>query len=240
MKNIKNLLALVLALTMVLCLFACGNDENGTTEPDTSSTTQPNQTEPQQTEPTGGNDVVEPVDYVYTVTVKDSSGDPIPGVWVQICAGDSCVPKSTNDSGVAGYDTEITGNGEMAAKIISIPEGYYAADGVTEISMADGTTDVVFELEKLVYKIVVIDREDNAIQNLKVQIVDETGFAVEKHTDANGEAWFSATDYALLAEGTHTASICALPDHLDLYECKAEIVVNDENSIAFFVVYANN
>lgn len=148
MKNIKNLLALVLALTMVLCLFACGNGDNGTTEPDTSSTTLPKQTEPQQTEPTGGDDITEPVDYVYTVTVKDTSGNPISGVWVQICAGDSCVPKCTDENGVAGYDAEITGNGEMTAKIISMPEGYQAANDTTEISMADGNTDVVFELEK--------------------------------------------------------------------------------------------
>lgn len=149
MKKIKNLLALVLALSMVFCLFACGNDENGTTEPDTSSTTQPKQTEPQQTEPTGGEDITEPVEYVYTVTVKDTSGNPMAGVWVQICAGETCVPKCTDENGVAGYDTEITGDGEMIAKIISIPDGYYAYEGITEIPM-EHSTEVFFELEKLV------------------------------------------------------------------------------------------
>ena len=144
----KNILALILALTMILCLCACGND-NGTTEPTTSSTQQtaPKETEPQVTEPTGG-DVADPVEYVYTVTVKDTDGNPIPNVWVQICAGESCVPKCTDANGVAGYDSEITGNGELAAKIITLPEGYTAVDGIIEINMVSAGNDVVFFLQQ--------------------------------------------------------------------------------------------
>lgn len=69
-----------------------------------------------------------------------------------------------------------------------------------------------------------------------VQIEDEEGTTIQKATDENGEAWFNEIDVGLLAEGTHTASITELPDNYDYYECEAEVVVDEENSVAFFVV----
>lgn len=235
MKSLKTVLALLLAMTMVFCMFACGNDSDGTTEPDTSSTTQ--QTEPQGTEPDkNGNDDPDPVDYVYTVTVKDTEGNPMPNVFVQICAGDSCVPKSTDANGVAGYETEITGDGELGAKIINVPAGYVAVDGITEINMETAGNDVVFVLEKVVYKIVIMENNDTAVTGMKVHISDEAGNVIEGFTDSNGEALFLASDVSALAEGTHTACITELPDNYDYYECDDEIVVDAENNTAFFVL----
>ncbi len=246
MKNIKNLLAVVLALTIVLCLCACGNDENGNTEPDTSSTTtesKPQATEPQGTEPDDEKDP-EPVEFVYTVVVKDTAGNPIAGVPVQICAGASCVPKVTDANGIAGYDAEISGDDVLTAKLIKVPEGYTAE--VTEMEM-EGVDSVEFvlqaenssEAEELTYTIVVMERDDNPHTGLKVQITDEAGNMIEGFTDENGEALFSADDVATLVEGTHTASITELPENFDYYECEDEVVVDAENNVAFFVVISN-
>lgn len=146
MKNIKTLLALLLAMTMVLCMCACGkdagaDDDNNTSTATTASsdnkTTAPVNPDPEDPEP---------VEYVYTVKVQDTAGNPISGVFVQICAGETCVPKSTDVNGIAGYDKAVEGNGERSAKIISLPSGYEAVDGVMEISMVD-TNDVVFVLQ---------------------------------------------------------------------------------------------
>ncbi|MBQ7345095.1 MAG: hypothetical protein IJW45_03415 [Oscillospiraceae bacterium] len=153
MKTCKKALALVLALMFILALCACGtNEEDPTTnDPGTSSSqqTDPKPTDPEQTEPSTTKPQDE-VEYVYTVTVQDVDGAPISGVFVQVCAGESCVPVMTDENGVAGYVNEVTGDGELTAKIMvtTLPEGYSCVDGVEEISMADGNTDVVFVLEK--------------------------------------------------------------------------------------------
>lgn len=147
MKRFVSVLSLVLVLS--LCLCACGGDVEDTKPTETAGSTEATQTtEPTQTEATEPSETeAAPVHYVYTVKVVDVDGDPMPGVFVQICAGTTCVPVATDANGIAGYPTEITGDGELAAKIITIPEGYACVDGIQEISMADGKTDVVFTLE---------------------------------------------------------------------------------------------
>lgn len=153
MKTIKKTLVLVLALMLVLALCACAGNEDApnTSDPGTSSTqqTDPKPTDPEQTGPSA-TEPKDEVEYVYTVTVQDVDGNPISGVFVQVCAGESCVPVMTGEDGVAGYVSEVTGDGELTAKIMvtTLPEGYSCVDGVEEISMADGNTDVVFVLEK--------------------------------------------------------------------------------------------
>lgn len=153
MKKLGTILVLVLAMALVLCLSACGGNENETPPTDGTSgtdvTTEPLTSESEQTEPT----VTEPeaVEYVYTIKVMDVDGAPVSGVFVQVCAGVSCVPMQTDANGIAGYVAEVTGDGELTAKIMTttLPEGYACVDGIEEISMADGNTDVVFTLERV-------------------------------------------------------------------------------------------
>lgn len=98
MKTMMKLLAMVMALTMVLCLVACGNNEPPTTDPSTEATTKPTTGE---SEPSS-----EPTDNglkTYTITVKDSQGNPHAGLMVQICL-ESCVPGMTNADGVATFE----------------------------------------------------------------------------------------------------------------------------------------
>lgn len=250
MKNIKNLLAMLLALSMVLCLFACSKDETTPSTTTTANTTDPQGTEPQGTEPqqsepeNNEGDTTEPVNYVYTVTVVDGNGNPVSGVPVQICAGTTCVPKITDANGVAGYDSEITGNDKLTAKIIKVPEGYTAE--ATEIIM-EGLSEVEFilqaengsETNAVTYTIVVLERDDNPHTGLKVLITDEAGNSIEGFTDENGEAVFTAEDISTLAEGIHTACIAELPENFDYYECEDSIVVDAENAVATFVIVSN-
>lgn len=154
----KKFLALLLIVCVVFCFVACGaGDENPTQNPSSTgngnsepsatepSATKPSATDPSPTEPS----VTEPADYVYTVKVVDVDGNPVGGVFVQVCAGESCVPVVTDENGIAGYTAEVVGDGELKAKIItSTLKGYVCVDGVEEISMADGNVDVVFYVEK--------------------------------------------------------------------------------------------
>ena len=144
MKKIVLILAALLAVSMILC--ACGETAPAQTGGNTETTApNANVTVPETTEPVATE--TQPLDFVYTVKVVDADGAPMPGVFVQICAGTTCVPVATDANGIAGYVNEVTGDGELAAKIITIPAGYAAVDDITEISMADGKTDVVFTLE---------------------------------------------------------------------------------------------
>lgn len=231
MKKIEKLLALLLAMVMVLGLAACaGNGDSADDDQTSSSTTEqtePEETEPQESEPGDEKDPpAEPVEFVYTVTVEDTEGNPIEGVFVQICAGTTCVPKSTDAEGVAGYDAEITGDGELAAKIISLPEGYTAVDGVTEIAMGD-ETDVVFVLapenadeQGYVYTVQVITVEDMGVEGVWVQICAGTT-CVPKQTDAHGMAGY---EEEITGDGELVAKIISIPEGYEIYDEEVEIV----------------
>lgn len=99
MKNITKLLALVMALSMIFCMAACTTEdpENTTDGGSVNTTTTPTTSDP---EPSS-----EPSDdgmKTYTVTLKDSEGNPLSGVMVQLCL-DSCAPGVTDADGVASF-----------------------------------------------------------------------------------------------------------------------------------------
>lgn len=99
MKNITKILALVMVLAMVLCMAACttGEPEPTTEAPSTNPTTRPTVGD---TEPTGEPDDGK-VDYV--IIVKDSEGNPVSGVTVNVCLeGGMCfMPCITDENGSA-------------------------------------------------------------------------------------------------------------------------------------------
>lgn len=145
-------LHLILALLLVLCLCLCACGETANTPSDTENTGTPEgSTQGNQVEITGpqGTDPITPdyEDYAYCVQVIDSDGNPVSGVFVQICAGDTCVPVATDENGIAAFPNEVEGDGELVAKIMetTIPEGYHCVDGITEIPL-DGETNVGFVL----------------------------------------------------------------------------------------------
>lgn len=128
MKNFKKVLAVLIALTMLVCFCACGgNEEEKTTTTTTTTTTESNQTENDTAVENKG----------FKVTVVDEGGNAVPGVMVQVCK-DACVPARTDDNGVATFTIEITDGYKLS--VMSCPEGYEYT-GEAEIYLEDGATE---------------------------------------------------------------------------------------------------
>lgn len=129
MKTMMKLLALVMALAMVLCLAACGGDTDPKTTEDTGSSQSagPNDStgssEPDSSKPAddGKKD--------YKIIVKDSNGNPVSGVLVQICKeGSTCfTPRKTDDSGCAVWSLEEAADyyGTVSSLEEGMPKEYF-------------------------------------------------------------------------------------------------------------------
>ena len=138
--KLKSILLVMLALCLTLCLCACGDktdpkkdekpsttitkNDNVSVAPSTTTTTTAAATDapttttaPVTTEPT------QPVDGKanYTVIVTDEAGNPVPGVFVQLCL-ESCIPCMTNAQGVASYPNMAVADYKVS--FINFPEGY--------------------------------------------------------------------------------------------------------------------
>ncbi len=100
MNNFRKLIALVLALVCVMALAACAPADTNTTasknppattnKPTATPTTQPTEpTEPQK-------------EISFRVRVVDQDGNPVTGVWVQVCSDKMCfAAKLVDDDGYA-------------------------------------------------------------------------------------------------------------------------------------------
>lgn len=142
MKNLKILLALLLAMTMMLGLCACGADEDAGKQTEAATEATQESTTEATTEATQ-----EPVDdgkLDYKVIVVDEAGNPMAGAMVQICEGTACNPGVTNAEGVA-LIRAVEGNYE--AKMLSMPEGYTYATEEEVFPFADGALEVTIVLK---------------------------------------------------------------------------------------------
>ena len=138
MKTLLRVGAVMMALCMMLCLCACGNNEEDssvtTTAPTTTAPTKPTEPIGDTTKPTEAPD--------YKVTVVDEGGNPVVGAWVQLCIEDgTCTPASTNEKGEAGF---YLGEYNYKVSFMVLPEGYeytseqetwYFEDGKTEMTI---------------------------------------------------------------------------------------------------------
>ena len=135
MNHLKRLLAVMLVLSVVLCLCACGN-----TQPDPVDDTKP-ATEPVVTDP-----VTEPVDdgkVTYKVTVQDEGGNPVAGALVQLCL-DACVPAMTNAQGVAEWTVE---EADYKVSFAMMPVGYDYATDAQEFYFDDDSCEMTLTLK---------------------------------------------------------------------------------------------
>lgn len=133
MKNLKKVLAVLLALGMLFCFCACGGNDDDKTTTTTTTTTENNQTEDNNTVENKG----------FKVTVVDEDGNAVSGVMVQLCK-DACVPAKTDDNGVATFNIEVTDGYKLS--VMSCPAGYEYT-GEAEIYLEDGATEYTLEIK---------------------------------------------------------------------------------------------
>ena len=135
----KGFIALLLALCLAFGLCACGgNSDNSdaSTAGSTAATTLPEETEA----PT---EAAEPS---HTVKVVDEGGNPIAGVFVQICL-DTCTPAQTDANGIASYYDMP--NAEYEIKLMAMPAGYGYTTEEEVFFFPDGSTEAVITLQAI-------------------------------------------------------------------------------------------
>ena len=137
--NMKRLLTMLLAIGMVLCLCACGDDGGSNTNITTAPTTEATVPTTESTEPTA--DTNEPT---YVVTVVDQDNAPVVGAWVQLCL-EACVPAMTDENGVANFYLE---ENEYKVGFTVMPTGYEYVDEQEAWYFADGENTMTIVIKK--------------------------------------------------------------------------------------------
>ena len=159
MKKLSKVLCLLLALSMVLSMAACGDKVDST---DPSSTPGATQTTERGT---------------YIVTVKTEGGMPLQGIDVYIYAdsdqGDLKKFAATNENGQANFELPVADN--YVAVLSGVPEGYdvqpyYAFSGnscmiilKSQLIQGESVNNVKFELGDIMYDFEVTDPDGNVI-----------------------------------------------------------------------------
>ncbi len=131
MKNIKNILVLILVLCMAMSLIACGGNQE-----------QPEQTTTTPVETTEATEAIDDGKAEYKVTVVDEAGNPIANAMVQICK-DSCLPGMTNAEGVATFN--VAQEEGYKISFMTMPEGYTA--DAEEFYFEAGATEITITLK---------------------------------------------------------------------------------------------
>lgn len=142
MKNMKTMLAVLLAMALMLCLCACGAGEDKQPAESTTAATVET-TEPVTTE-AATQETVDDGKLAYRVIVVDESGAPMAGAMVQICEGTACNPGVTNAEGIAEIRA-VEGNYE--AKMLAMPAGYTYATEQEVFAYENGALEVTIVLK---------------------------------------------------------------------------------------------
>lgn len=149
----KKLLAILLALVMVLSLFAaCGNksktedkddDKTPASDEETTEESSAEESSAEESDPeaSGNPDLRE-----YVVKVVDEEENPLTGVMVQFCDENGCTPAFTDEDGIAKCVTLV----DKTVKIADMPEGYDYATEQTEWDLVEEGNEVTIVLKKLV------------------------------------------------------------------------------------------
>ena len=136
--NKKSFVALLLVFCLCLSLCACGGNSDNTGETTTAPAVE-------TTQPTETTAAAEPS---HTVKVVDEAGNPIAGVFVQICLPDgSCTPMQTMDDGIAYYYNMAEADYEV--KVPKMPEGYGYTTEEEVFFFPDGSNEAVITLQAI-------------------------------------------------------------------------------------------
>lgn len=138
MKHMNKIAALMLALCLILCLAACGGEDNTET---TGSTSALETTAAQETTGAIG-ETEDDGTVLYTITVVDTDGNPIAGAMVQMCM-DTCFPGVTNENGVAEFRVA---EADYKVSFLTLPAGYTYSTEEEEFHFADGSTEITLTL----------------------------------------------------------------------------------------------
>lgn len=142
----KKLIALLLALVMIIGLVACGDPNVETPEEPDNTPVAPEQNNDPVVEPQPSEDEPVNTNPVYTVKIVDEGGNPIAGVMVQICQGETCLPGP-----MTGEDGTVTFQVEEADYKVSflggVPAGYDYTTEETEFYFEDGSYEVTIVLK---------------------------------------------------------------------------------------------
>lgn len=142
----KKLIALLLALVMMIGLVACGDPNVETPEEPDNTPVAPEQNNDPVVEPQPSEDEPVNTNPVYTVKIVDEGGNPIAGVMVQICQGETCLPgPMTGEDGVVTFQVE-----EADYKVSflgGVPAGYDYTTEETEFYFEDGSYEVTIVLK---------------------------------------------------------------------------------------------
>lgn len=144
------MLALCICLGLALCIVSCdsGNDENTSTE-DTSTKVE---TEGESTSSEATSDeatseeITENKDVGYKVKVVDADGNPLKGVYIQLCTDETCgMPTATGDDGYARFPN-FTDPGRKAK--IGVEYEGYVVDLEKYYEFEDDSFELTIVLEK--------------------------------------------------------------------------------------------
>ena len=132
--KMKNIVMLLLALSLVFALCACGETAEPATT--TQATTEATEAKTETTEPT-----VPEGKAVYKVKVVDEGGNPVAGAMVQLCL-EACIPSVTDAEGVATYTVD---EANYKVSFVAMPQGY--ASDVTEFYFDAGSYELTITLK---------------------------------------------------------------------------------------------
>ncbi len=138
----KKILTLILALTMVFCLCACGGTEEDSKSDDgkkTNSASSNEETKEGKTEDT------KPQVVKYTVYVVDEEGDPVEDVRVYFEDGDPETAPNGTWTPADGTVTLQAFEQEYTVTVEDLPEGF--AEDTTEYTFEDGSYELTITLK---------------------------------------------------------------------------------------------
>ena len=248
-KYLSLFLAVVMLLTCLLTAVACGEEETPTQAPTQAPTDAPTQAptdEPTEdptnkpTEnPTGDpteNPTDDPVDenLEFTVKVVDEEGNPISGVFVQVCVvGGFCAnPAKTGENGVAIITAPKT-EGVWKAKLLRKVDGYIENTDYHDVDENNCATIVLVSEPKdetVEFTVKVVDEAGNPISGVSVQVCVVGGFCANPaKTGENGVAIITAPK----TEGVWKAKVLK---KVDGYIENTEYHDIDENNCATIVL----
>ncbi|MBR4109318.1 MAG: hypothetical protein IKK41_03240 [Oscillospiraceae bacterium] len=136
--NTKRFAAFLLALCLMIGLCACGGNADNT-QPSTASTAA-------TTLPADTTEATEAATPSHTVKVVDEGGNPIAGVFVQICL-DTCTPAQTDANGIASYYDMPDADYEI--KLMAMPQGYGYTTEEERFFFPDGSTEAIITLQAI-------------------------------------------------------------------------------------------